>query len=108
MKKVTSLVGDMLMEQAVLLYHLLIVFGPLLHPAELALDLAELVLGLPQPAGRIGCGTVVCHIEAGDRIVQSHGGFLRRRDRLRRADRAGVEKIAVILVRAGALHCDPG
>ena len=107
-QEVAPLVGDVLVEQAVFLDHSLVPVGPRLHPAELLLQGGQFFLGPPQPQRRVGGGAVVGHIEVRQRALQREGVVRSGRHRLRRADRAGVEQVGVILAGFGALYGDPG
>ena len=71
MNEVAPLVGDVLVEQAVLLNAFLIVPGTGLHSVKLFLELCQLFLGLLQPVGSVGWLTAVGHVEVGHGVFQA-------------------------------------
>lgn len=107
MDEVAALVGDVLMEFAVLLDSFLIIFGTGLHPAEPLLELRQLFLGGFQPVGRIGQFTAVRHIEVAHGIFQTNSGLRDRDNRLRLLHDVLIKDVGKIFARFGFLHCNP-
>lgn len=106
MQEVASLIGDVFMEQPVLLHQRLIVFRAGLQAAQLLLDGRGLFLRLFQPAGRVGGDTIVGHIEMSKVIFQADGSLRCGLHWLRFMNRTGKEQVAIILSRLGSLHRD--
>ena len=101
MDEVAALVGDVLMEFAVLLDSFLIIFGTGLHPAEPLLELRQLFLGGFQPVGRIGQFTAVRHIEVAHGIFQTNSGLRDRDNRLRLLHDVLIKDVGKIFARFG-------
>ena len=107
MDEVAPLVGDVLMEQAVLLDGLLIIPGTGFHPAQPLLDSGQFFLGILQPMGRVRHAAVVGHIEVRQGILQPDRPLRRRRDGYCLPGWTGIEDGAVIFPRAGLADSDP-
>ena len=108
MQEIASLVGDMFMEQPVLLYQFLIVFRAGLQAAQLLLDGCCRFLRLFQPAGRVSGNAIVGHIEMSKVIFQADGTLSGGFHRFWLTHRTGKEQIAIILPRLGSFHRNSG
>ena len=105
--EVVALIGDVLMEQTVLMHCLLIIFGTGLHPVKPPLNSDQLFLGFLQPSGGIGHVAVIAHIEMAHGVFQTQGGLWGWSDRLRRFHFAFIENVAKIFAGLGFFHCNP-